>query len=147
MPGGIPKELLHEEQRQVRAETQRPYYWFDIPPRIAMKTGVTKIGCVELTPEEEMMATRRGPNDAARTAFELAKEMLRAVYIGGERKILSNGDGSADVFWAKRDEGMAKLRSLVLAAYAKIHNPDQGDVAGFLASQTDTLGCSPGTGT
>jgi hypothetical protein len=144
---GIPPELLHEEQRQVRQEQQRPYKWFDIPPRLAARTGVTRIGCVELTPEEEMMATRRGPNDAARTAFELAKEMLRVVWIEGERKLLSNGDGSADVFWARKTEGMAQLRSLILAAYAKIHNPDQGDVAGFLASQTDTLGCVPGSST
>lgn len=119
-----------------KAAAARETYWFDVPATLAATTGVTKVGLIELRSGEELMATRRSGGDPIRLALELARESLRHI----NDKRLSTGDLSADEFWESEKRGMAALRTLVLAAYNKIHAPARDDVASFLGSQKISVG-------
>jgi hypothetical protein len=114
-----------------RADEDRVIYWFDIPQSIQMALGIEKVGMIELTSGEELMATKRCQQDPIRLAFELAKESVRFV----NDDAVNTGDGSADAFWSRRGQGMSKLRQLVLGAYGSIHNPIQDEVQAFLKSR------------
>jgi hypothetical protein len=113
---------------------QRVFHWYTIPASIAEKTGVTKIGLVELFSGEEIQAARRskGGMQDIETAYELAKESLRWV----DEKRVSTADGSVDAFWGGNTEGLTYLRQLVIGAYSQIHNPKAVDVRDFLASHS-----------
>ena len=114
-----------------KAQAGRLIHWFDIPPGMSTKIGVSKIGMIELTSGEEMMCTKRAQQDPIRLAFELAKSSVR--YVDNDE--VNSGDGSADRFWSRQSEGMAMLRQLILSAYGAIHNPETEDVASFLNSR------------
>jgi hypothetical protein len=96
---------------------------------------VTTVGLVERTVQEELMASRRAGNDAARLVYELAKESLRMV----DGVPVSTGDGSVDAFFARRDLGMSKVRQLILQAVEVIHNPAGSEVRDFLASRQSRI--------
>jgi hypothetical protein len=53
---------------------QRPVYQFEVPEQLA--NGVTSVGLVELSADEEIMATKRSRGDTMRLAYELAKQAL-----------------------------------------------------------------------
>jgi len=104
----------------------RPTYRYTIPSRIG--SDVRKVGLVQLTSNEELMATKRSRNDTARLAYELAKQAL--VEVDGER--VGVADGSVDKAW---DRLLPKVRTLVMSAYAELHAPQEEDVSDFLQSQ------------
>lgn len=106
----------------------RPLFVYTIPSQLAAKTKVSQVGLVEITPDEELMASRRARNDAIRLSQELAKESLRMV--NGQK--VTSVDGSVDTAW---NQLPAKIRQLVMAAYTELHNPDMGDSADFLKSR------------
>ena len=114
----------------------RTINWFVVPEKIAEATGVARIGMIELTSGEELMATNRAQMNAIRLAFELAKEAVRFV----NNDAINTGDGSADVFWGSTRPGMPKLRQLCLAAYGEIHNPVADEVQDFLKSRSMKAG-------
>lgn len=113
--------------------TNRPLYIFDVPEKVVERSGIRKIGLIELTAEEELLATKRSHNDMARLAFELAKESLRQI----DGKPVSTADGTADVVWNNMG---AALRTLIIGAYQSIHNPTEVDAMSFMKSRQVTLG-------
>ena|SRR5688572_9360027 len=118
------------------AKDDRIVHWFDVPRRLAQQTGVVRVGLVELSSGEELMATRRCRNDAIRLAIELPRESLR--YVNDKR--INTGDLSSEEFWDSTRQGMYQIRQLVLAAYAEVHNPPADETASFLASRRMTSG-------
>lgn len=115
------------------AKIDRPTHVFTVPAQLAQAHGVTELGLVELTAEEELNATKRAHNDPIRLAYELAKESLRVV----DGKVLSAADGSLDKVWNRMH---AKIRTLVMTAYSQLHQPGEQATAGFLASRQIKVG-------
>lgn len=115
------------EQTMV-ATMQRPVHLFTIPPKLAAEAGVSEVGLITLTSDEELAATKRGNRDTAKMATELAKTAL----VEADGKALKLGDGSVDTFWKTLDP---RLRQLVLTAYAELHGADEEDSKAFLASR------------
>ncbi len=111
----------------------RALHLFDVPKSIGEAIGVQQVGLVELTAEEELMATKRAQGDAFRLAYELAKEALRSI----DGRVLTAADGSTDVAWSKMG---AKLRQLVMSAYNVLHSPKQEEQASFLGSRQVQVG-------
>jgi hypothetical protein len=111
----------------------RPKHTYKIPSQIAEATGTASVGLVELTAMEEMQATKKAGTDTMRIAFELAKSSL--VEMNG--KPLSRANGEHDSAWQNMHP---KIRSLVLQAYTKIHQPESDEVEGFLESATVEVG-------
>lgn len=120
---------MNEQQtisRGLPARPARALHVFVVPESLQAH-GVKTIGIVELNAEEEIMATRRVRNDAARLAFELAKEALRMV----DEQPVSTADGSADSVWTRMNP---KVRNLVVTAWGSIHQPQAAESDAFLKS-------------
>jgi hypothetical protein len=113
--------------------TVRPKHVFQIPASMAEATGVQSVGLVELTAIEEMQATKKAGTDTMRIAFELAKSSL--VEMNG--KTLSRASGEHDGAWQNMHP---KIRSLVIQAYTRIHQPENDEVDGFLESAKVEVG-------
>lgn len=128
--------LADAEALITAAQTHRTVYWFNVPAKLAAKSGIKKLGFIELQAHEEMMCANRCESSQVRLGFELAKEALRRV----DDKQLSTADGSTDTFWGGNTPGLSKVRQLVLAAYAHIHTPDEEDSEGFLGSMETEIG-------
>jgi hypothetical protein len=118
------------------AADHRTLFTYQVPKDIAAMTGVKSVGMVELAPKDMIAAQRRGGEDKAAIMFELVKESWRRV----NDKVITTGDGSADIEWCRTEPGWTKLRTLLSQAYAKIHNPKDSENADFLASETVSLG-------
>lgn len=120
---------------EVATKPERIVTTFDIPESIIELTGTTvkSIGFVELTAAEEMAATKRSRQDPLRLATELTKQAL--VEVNGQR--VSIGNQSVDKAW---EDMPAKVRSLALAAYNEIHNPEEEEQKAFLKSRATKTG-------
>lgn len=110
----------------------RVIHTFKIPETLASH-GVKEIGLVELTMEEELLATRRSRGDAVRLAYEYAKECLRVV----DGKTVRTVDGSADKVWGALHP---KVRQLVIRAYGVLHQPKMEEDSAFLESHEVRVG-------
>lgn len=110
----------------------RAVHIFKIPESLAQH-GVSEIGLVEMTMEEELLATRRSRGDAVRLAYEYAKECLRVV----DGKVIRTSDGSADRAWASLHP---KVRQLVIRAYGVMHQPKAEEDSAFLESHEVRVG-------
>lgn len=100
---------------------------FDVPRELCGRDGAT-IGVVELTPDEELMASRRSGGDQMALAIELAKGALAEV----DGKPVTLGDGTTDTAW---NQFPAAVRALVVTAYAEVNTPSQKVVQGFIKSR------------
>jgi len=105
----------------------RVEHTFTLPEGVAKITDVKTLTLVELSADEEMMATNRARGDQIRVAWELPKEALRAV--NGTR--CGTGDGTVDKIWVAMHP---KARNFVMQAYNHLHNPQMAEVKDFLAS-------------
>lgn len=114
--------------RIAAAADERALHEYKVPEKLGSRYGVRSIAVVELTGEEEILASKRAHDDRYRLANELAKQSLAQV--NGQRVSLS--DGSTDRWWRQMGP---KVRTLVIQAYADVHAPDEGDTSGFLASR------------
>lgn len=128
----------------------RAVYTYDIPGKLARETGFAALGFYKLTVEEEMAATRRARGDAMRLAMELSKQSLCAYTPFQEpaeeadegepeqeqRPVaalhVGQADGSVDTLWARLDP---KLRTMAMAAYGDLHQPEEAAVDVFLKSR------------
>lgn len=126
----IEQGIAHEKARRANA---RPVHEYVVPESVAEEIGVSYIGLVVLTGNEYEMALGRARTNPMRLALELPKTALYS--IDGQR--VSLADGSADRAWEKLG---GKGRDLVVAAYGKLHNPEQGEVDAFLQSRKVTVG-------
>jgi len=122
---------LHE-RAQAQAKPARPVFRFTVPGSL-QKEGITEVGMVQLTSNEELQATKRARNDTHRLAYELAKQAL--VEIDGTR--VTAADGSIDTAWERMHP---KLRTLVMTAYGELHAPEKEDIDSFLKSQRVEVG-------
>ncbi len=116
----------------LRTAANRPIIYFDVPVSMH-KYGVKRLGFVELSANEELMASKRSGMTPMALQGELTKEAVRFV----DGKPVNTGDGSADFFL---NSCHPKIRTLCSAAYQKIHNPEQEETKGFLASMETTAG-------
>lgn len=124
---------VQKRVKQQRADeaSSRPVYRFTIPERVS--NGISEIGMVQLTSDEELRATKRARNDSHRLAYELAQQALIEV----NQETVKEGDGSRDAVWTKMDP---KIRLLVISAYGELHTPEQDDIDAFLKSQKVSVG-------
>ena len=113
--------------------TERTVFRFDIPERSAPDYGASSVGLVRLTGTEEMLASERADGERMALAYHLAMTALREV----NGKPVSLSDGTVDEFLLGCDP---RLRSLVLQAYAHIHNAEDDDTKDFLGSCKATVG-------
>lgn len=115
---------------------------FTLPKRLVgisnepLKT-VTALGFKELTIEDELLAVQRAHGNTLRLASALSQLSLVALYRGDRKEDLSLVDDTSEVAWRAMHP---KVRSLCLSAYASLHQPDDEDTKGFLASQESSVG-------
>lgn len=126
----------------------RAIYRYKIPASMAgLARDVATIGLVEITPDEEIMATKRCSNQPIRLAYELSLEAFREIGMAGPlgqdgrptvvSHRLSTADGTADRVWRQLHP---KIRTLVVTAYNELHNPKDGEAQDFLSSREVTTG-------
>ena len=116
---------------KVNKDNARQVYTYTVPVKQSGK--VKKVGLVELTVQEELMAAKRAQGDSHRLAYELSLQSLREI----DGQAVSVGDGSADKAF---NEMGPKVRQLVMQAYVKIHGAEDSDAADFLSSQEIKVG-------
>lgn len=128
--GDLPDQIV----RAIKAQQNRPVYYFTIPASLQGAAGIKEVGLVELTGDEEAnVGKRMGMNAGTSLAFELAKESLRR--LNGVK--VTTADGSADIAW---NQMCAALRSLVLQEYVRLHTPGDDDAKAFRESRRVELG-------
>ena len=111
------------------ADSSRPTYTYQVPPKLAAESEVASVTLVHLTAAEEIGAAKKaGGTDAMRLAQELAKACLWGI----NGKTLSHANSEKEIAWHKLHP---KLRSLVLQAYSRLHAPESEDVESFLSSE------------
>jgi hypothetical protein len=111
------------------ADSSRPTYTYQVPPKLAAESEVASVTLVHLTAAEEIGAAKKaGGTDAMRLAQELAKACLWGI----NGKTLSHANSEKEIAWHKLHP---KLRALVLSAYGKLHSPETEDVDSFLRSE------------
>lgn len=114
------------------------YHEFTIPRAIkAVKIegfGLVKtLTLHELTPDDEINASKRCGSNMTRLAYELAAQSLAKV----NGKPVGYSDSSIDRVW----KGLGpQLRTLVMTAYGHVHTPPDGAAEDFLASQKTSVG-------
>lgn len=119
-----------DEQRP--APIERAVHTFTFSKKLAT-TEVQSIGIVQLTSDEEVMATKRSANNPANMAQNLVLQALASV----NGKPVTLVDGSTETAWNKFSP---KQRGLLIAAYAELHTPEDSDVEDFLKSQRVQVG-------
>lgn len=122
---------LHEAAAQ--STIKRSRHTFKVPVTLQAEVAAESIVIVELTAEEEMMATRRSRGDQVRLAWELAKESLRRV----DDQEVKSADGSIDSVWNRMHP---KLRQMVIGAYSAVHSPNNEQQVDFLGSRQIEVG-------
>lgn len=133
---------IHSPAEALRASEERCIEYFDVPKKLLpISKGITRMGFVELTPREEMNASKRCHGDMVRLAWELAKECLRVLVVKqGEKFVdqhVSTSDGTMDAVWTAMHP---KVRALATTAYGSLHNPTEEDAEGFLGSRRSVAG-------
>lgn len=104
---------------------------FTLPKSLA--NGITSMGLVCLTPEEEIMAYNRAGGDAAKGVAELLKASLAQI----NGKPVSLADGSSDIAWRDMEP---KVRALLQKAWKDMHHPSEQEESDFLASRKTVVG-------
>ncbi len=112
--------------------SERIMHTFTLPPKVSAQVGIKTLGFVELTSNEELMATRRCNNDPIRLAWELPKESLRQI----DGVAVGSSDGTIDAKW---DAFHPKVRTFCSQAYQSLHNPAGEDVRAFLESRQSEI--------
>lgn len=121
------------DKKLAEARPARLVNLFDVPERLAEQTGVSSIGMVTLTADEELTCFKRARGNNAQLAAELAKASLAEA----DGKPLSVADGTADSFFGKTDP---RLRQLILTAYTELHSASTEDAEAFLQSRKTRAG-------
>ena len=125
------RDIGELDMQAERRERTREIHYYDVPAKLAKSTGISRIGLVELTSNEELMATNRAAANPVRLGYELVKEAVRVI----NDQPVNTGDGSLERYWERMTKGMAQLRQLANAAYSDIHHAEAADIKAFLESQ------------
>jgi hypothetical protein len=111
---------------QTNVRQSRPVFVYKVPH--ALSEGIKTIGISQLTGDDELMAAKRANSDPVQLAYEQVKQSIVEV----DGKPVNLADGSIDMAWKTMDP---KVRSLLMAAYAKLHTPKESEIEDFLSSQ------------
>lgn len=120
----------------VEAKSYRPAteYTFPIPAGLQDELRYTSITARELLPSAEAKAISRSGNDGGVLVQEMVKECLvRATHIDGTVLEISTADDSVDRFMT---EIGPKGRTLLMAMYNKVNQPEAAQVRDFLSQVT-----------
>ena len=109
----------------------RTVHTFTIPKGLA--TEVQTVGFHQLTTSEERQALKAASGDTAKAMYEQIKHSIAEV----NGKPVSVADGSTDKVWETMDP---RVRTLCMAAYQKLHIPENDAVEDFLKSQAHRVG-------
>lgn len=118
-------------------KTTREVNTYDVPKTVAKASGVTQVGMITLTADEELLCYKKARGDNAKLASELAKACLVEATVNGAVKKLAAHDGSVDSFFANVDP---RIRQLLLQAYADLHAVESEDSESFLKSRKLRVG-------
>lgn len=139
-----PKAVTSVAEAVQPANGGRPVIFYDVPESLKpYAAGVLALGFTEMTPDEELMATKRARGEPTRMALEMAKQSLVAVQKAGPQPgslrtvAVDLGSGSADVLWATMHP---KVRGLAITAYNDVHNPNNAETTVFLSSRRVVVG-------
>ena len=110
IPGGATGQVVHT---------------YEIPKRSRRPGQPTKVGMVELTAKDELLASKLGGDDLRAVQFEAAKRAVR--FLDGKRTT----SDAVDEWW---DACGSPVRALVMTAYARLSSPAEGDADVFLQS-------------
>lgn len=119
---------------KIAAEAQaalerRVVFTFKVPEKLAAAEGVSSIGLVRLTSEEELDITdMAGPSGKA---SKVVRESILRTLVRVNDKKVTHVDGSADIAYK---EMSAPIRVLALSAYHQLHAPKAEDSESFLKS-------------
>jgi hypothetical protein len=110
---------------------------YDVPPSVAEASGITQVGLITLTADEELLCYKKSRGDNARLAAELAKACLVEATVNGEVRQLASEDATVDTFFKDCDP---RIRQLLLQAYADLHAAEPEDTESFLKSRKLRVG-------
>jgi hypothetical protein len=88
-----------------------------------------KVGLVQLTAEQELMASKIGKFDVMKSQYAATK--LSIVEFDG--RPVNQGEAEVDKFWERVD---SRVRALLLQAYNKLSSPSKEEEDGFFSSET-----------
>jgi hypothetical protein len=121
---------------RLSSRSGRPVHTFTVPEAHRATIGLTSLGLVELTADEELsvMSRMRGASVAAgvRAQYDLAKASI--VQVDG--KPVSSADESLELAWVAM---RPKARALLLRAFQQLHSPPAELEAGFLSGETTSV--------
>lgn len=116
------------EEKLLGSQSNRPVHIYEVSPELSDGCGVTSIGLVELTADEELMAAKRTRDDSMKLGFELIKQSMAEI----NGATVSLADGTTDRAWNTMS---AKLRHVLLQAWHEIHKAKEEVEKGFLKSR------------
>jgi len=120
----LPKDIT----AAIAPKLDRVVHVFDIPPKYQTDNGITSFGLVELTAKEDLKAKRRYKGDI----FKLQDELIKmSFYEFNDKKISPAEPHRIESFWNNMPN---RLRTMVIACYQKINEPDEEDLESFLGS-------------
>lgn len=110
------------------AAPRRVIHRFEVPKACRGEGDApTSIGLYELTAREELGAAKQAKNDPVR----LAAALVRASLATWDDKPVDRAGGEDETLWNQMG---ARLRNLVMAAYAKVNTAGEDDTSDFLGT-------------
>ena len=109
-----------------RQDEARILHEFTVPKSLQVH-GTTKVEMVELTVDEQIMASKSAAGDNFRTGIELVLLSLRGV----DGKPISSVNGSNEIAFRRMHP---KVRDLVASAYRLLHQSEAVEAKDFLES-------------
>jgi len=119
-----------ESKESEWAKRNRVVYEYKIPESLGGgKNGIPcKVALVQLTAEQELMASKIGRFDMMKSQYVATK--LSIVEMDG--KPSDQADGGLDSFWERCDP---RVRSLLLQAYNRVSSPSKEEEESFFGSE------------
>lgn len=112
------------------AKQGRPVHTYTIPESLRDKSGLVpaKVGMVQLTAEQELLASKLGQYQLLKAQYAATK--LSIVEFDG--RAVNASSAEVDKFWERVDP---RVRNLLLQAYQKLATPSDDEEADFLKSE------------
>ncbi len=116
-----------------QSQSSRVVYQFNVPEELCSEDVAKTIGLVKVNGREEKTASKKARGDNTMLAYELVK--LSLYEVDGRR--LKRAEHEAERIFNAMDP---KLRNLVMAAYAKLHSPEDDETENFLGTMKEKVG-------
>ncbi len=123
---------MSDNQLNPRSYRQPVEVTFTFPERIQTDLGYLSVTVRELKASSEARALARAGNDGAKLITELVKEsVVCATELDGTVARISTADETIEIFM---DRLGPKGRTVLMAAYSNVNQPQQDEIADFLQS-------------